>query len=799
MSSRTVLLVESSPKISKQIMDALIRVHFQVTTLEWAEDALSILKAGSYDAILIRTNLSGMDGIQFVTELRKEVAYQNRPVVLLYGKDNPDHKVLAFQAGADDFLVLPFAMPELIARLETRLQRTNSEGGNILLSQRLITERTMDLPSALPTMGPLNSRPLPSLLGAIFLRGESGLLRLIKGKVIRSFYIENGMIRGASSSIHNEKLSVSIEKWGAISSSNRKRLKIRQQSSSDRLVAEAIAKLEGLDSTRLSGLFIRYAQSLVQKSIKMMKGDFDWLLNEKPADMFFPEFLGVSPALLLIHSLRTLFFLPSYDPYLPKPTAWILPSTAYGKLRDSLRLTPQEEAVIALTEDGIMGHDLMTKSRQLLPYSDIFIYILLCFKALQMTDKRESTLDERNAVQLDPLMKDAKEKKDSPNDAIKPTLIDISDSQIPDEMPDLWDSLAPPPSQTQPQPPRPAPKPAPPAPPKSDPAKLPNPHKAENALKSPIELPKRKVVPEPKPAEVISEPETIKPASTSQEPFPQSNEAKERVARKVRELFPVLDDGEKPFEPPEPMGIRAFGVQVLDFQKINLKNTHPAIIFGLIMETKKTGILLAQYQPFESKLFWQRGRLVFARSNKPDLRIDSIMVEMGMITTAQKSQVEQMISDMGKMRSGTIIFKNQIVNMLQLSQAIDQQIKRIVTELFIMSNITYQFKEEELPQDECISFDLPTENLLMSSLRSMKSLNQLETFLPEPSQRICQTKNARDLLNRMGLGASVTLIFDKFRHPATLKDVIGSQDADSWEFLSTILGLMILGLLNKMD
>jgi two-component system, OmpR family, response regulator QseB len=117
-----ILLVEDDELLGAGIRDALERSRF---TLEWVTDgrqALAALRANSFDLVLLDLGLPKMDGIEVLRNLRASGG--KTPVLVLSARDAPQQRVLGLDAGADDYLVKPFDVDELLARVRA-LQRRN--------------------------------------------------------------------------------------------------------------------------------------------------------------------------------------------------------------------------------------------------------------------------------------------------------------------------------------------------------------------------------------------------------------------------------------------------------------------------------------------------------------------------------------------------------------------------------------------------------------------------------------------------------------------------------------------------
>lgn len=150
-----ILLVEDDPMIGENIQIAL---EAEGITVEWVRDgalAEPALAANAYDAMLLDLGLPHRDGIALLQALRSRL--DSMPVLVVTARDTVAQRVLGLNAGADDYLVKPFDLDELIARLHALVRR--ARGGlqpvyrkgnvmvNLLTRQVLLADRQVILSS----------------------------------------------------------------------------------------------------------------------------------------------------------------------------------------------------------------------------------------------------------------------------------------------------------------------------------------------------------------------------------------------------------------------------------------------------------------------------------------------------------------------------------------------------------------------------------------------------------------------------------------------------------------------------
>jgi DNA-binding response OmpR family regulator len=120
-----ILVVEDEPKVAGALREGLETEGYQVTVAETGEDGFFHASAKSFDLIILDVMLPGRTGIEVLNTLRRQG--DKTPVLLLTAKDAIEDRVLGLDSGADDYLVKPFALEELSARIRALLRRNRSE------------------------------------------------------------------------------------------------------------------------------------------------------------------------------------------------------------------------------------------------------------------------------------------------------------------------------------------------------------------------------------------------------------------------------------------------------------------------------------------------------------------------------------------------------------------------------------------------------------------------------------------------------------------------------------------------
>jgi len=124
-----LLVVEDEPDLLRGLVRALRDEGYAVDTADNGEDGL--FKAGSinYDAIVLDVMLPQLDGWEVLRRLR---ATKKTPVLMLTARDRTADRVRGLDGGADDYLVKPFDLPELFARLRALIRRSANEARGVI-------------------------------------------------------------------------------------------------------------------------------------------------------------------------------------------------------------------------------------------------------------------------------------------------------------------------------------------------------------------------------------------------------------------------------------------------------------------------------------------------------------------------------------------------------------------------------------------------------------------------------------------------------------------------------------------
>ena len=122
-----ILVVDDEPAVQNALFRALTLEHYDVAKANDGVDALEQIGVAPYEAIILDIAMPRMDGLEVCRRLRE--GGDSTPVLMLTARGEVDDRVAGLDAGADDYLVKPFALRELLARVRALLRRAGEDNG----------------------------------------------------------------------------------------------------------------------------------------------------------------------------------------------------------------------------------------------------------------------------------------------------------------------------------------------------------------------------------------------------------------------------------------------------------------------------------------------------------------------------------------------------------------------------------------------------------------------------------------------------------------------------------------------
>jgi two-component system, OmpR family, response regulator MprA len=137
-----ILVVDDEPAVQSALLRALTLEHYQVAQAADGREALERLGMAPYEAVILDISMPHVDGLEVCRRLRE--GGDKTPVLMLTARETVDDRVAGLDAGADDYLVKPFALRELLARIRALLRRAledDEQGEEVLAFEDLRLDR----------------------------------------------------------------------------------------------------------------------------------------------------------------------------------------------------------------------------------------------------------------------------------------------------------------------------------------------------------------------------------------------------------------------------------------------------------------------------------------------------------------------------------------------------------------------------------------------------------------------------------------------------------------------------------
>lgn len=133
-----LLIIEDEENLAKSLKKVLQTEGYAADIALTGDEGYEMAFGEEYDLIILDLGLPGMDGLKIIEELRKEK--NSAPVIMLTARDTTEDKVKGLKYGADDYLVKPFELEELLARIQALLRRPK----NVINDKLIVGDLVLD-------------------------------------------------------------------------------------------------------------------------------------------------------------------------------------------------------------------------------------------------------------------------------------------------------------------------------------------------------------------------------------------------------------------------------------------------------------------------------------------------------------------------------------------------------------------------------------------------------------------------------------------------------------------------------
>ncbi len=133
MKGATILVVDDEPQIRRVMRATLTSVGYTILDVKSGEEALEVARQERPDLVLLDVNMPGLDGVETCREIR---TFSDVPIITITVRNAERDKVRALDAGADDYVVKPFGIEELLARIRAALRRRAADEASVTVTSK---------------------------------------------------------------------------------------------------------------------------------------------------------------------------------------------------------------------------------------------------------------------------------------------------------------------------------------------------------------------------------------------------------------------------------------------------------------------------------------------------------------------------------------------------------------------------------------------------------------------------------------------------------------------------------------
>ena len=139
-----ILLIEDHQRFAGFVQESLDKVGFSVDVVNTAAAGDDAISSVNYDAVVLDLGLPDQDGLDLLRSWRKKG--DETPVLIFSARDKIDQKVLGLNSGGDDYLLKPFAVEELVARIRALLRRPGNVSFDTTAREVLVNDKAISMP-----------------------------------------------------------------------------------------------------------------------------------------------------------------------------------------------------------------------------------------------------------------------------------------------------------------------------------------------------------------------------------------------------------------------------------------------------------------------------------------------------------------------------------------------------------------------------------------------------------------------------------------------------------------------------
>jgi hypothetical protein len=224
-----------------------------------------------------------------------------------------------------------------------------------------------------------------------------------------------------------------------------------------------------------------------------------------------------------------------------------------------------------------------------------------------------------------------------------------------------------------------------------------------------------------------------------------------------------------------------------------LEDVHFSEILLTISQRKETGVLHVVRYRIEKDIYFQDGRIVFAKSNDRDERLGELVLRSGKIGYRHLDESSKKV--VPGLRLGTILVQEGFLKASDLYLGVIQQVEEIVYSIFDWSEGTFAFRNGELPTKEVITLSISTPDIILKGISRVWRWSWVRDWVGPLNTVYVRKDDWESVAKRMSITPQIQAMIDLLEQPRLLEEILDISAMSNFETCKLLWSLLIIGLI----
>ncbi|MCI0443259.1 DUF4388 domain-containing protein, partial [bacterium] len=224
-----------------------------------------------------------------------------------------------------------------------------------------------------------------------------------------------------------------------------------------------------------------------------------------------------------------------------------------------------------------------------------------------------------------------------------------------------------------------------------------------------------------------------------------------------------------------------------------LEDVHFSEILLTISQRKETGVLHVVRYRIEKDIYFQDGRIVFAKSNDRDERLGELVLRSGKIGYRHLDESSKKV--VPGLRLGTILVQEGFLKASDLYLGVIQQVEEIVYSIFDWSEGTFAFRNGELPTKEVITLSISTPDIILKGISRVWRWSWVRDWIGPLNTVYVRKDDWETVAKRMSITPQIQAMIDLLEQPRLLEEILDISAMSNFETCKLLWALLIIGLI----